>query len=111
VCGAQRMDRPKQSGVSRFPSSPEHSVVIRNVKAKIGPRDHGRQMSLDEYWSLGVTEYWIVDDKLQQALVLRRGRVKWTEKLLGPTDVCETKLLPGFKLPCAAIFEVAAENE
>ena len=53
----------------------------------------------DEYWTLGVKEYWIVDAKLKQVLVLRRGRSQWTEKTLGPADTCETKLLPGFKLP------------
>ena len=39
-----------------------------------------------------------------------RGRSQWTEKTLGPTDVCETKLLPGFKLPCRAVFEAAGEE-
>ena len=40
---------------------------------------------------------------------LRRGRTQWTEKTLGPTDQFETKLLPGFKLACKAVFEVAGE--
>ena len=64
----------------------------------------------DEYWTLGVKEYWIVDAKLKQVLVLRRGRSQWTEKTLTSADACETKLLPGFKLPCMAVFEVAGEE-
>ena len=49
--------------------------------------------------------------KLSCAPILRRGRSQWTQKTLGPDDVCETKLLPGFKLPCRGIFEAAKEND
>lgn len=76
-----------------------------------GSRDRDYTEKRDEYWTLGVKEYWIVDAKLQQALVLRRGRTRWTEKTLGPADACETKLLPGFKLPCRAVFEAGGEGE
>ena len=74
-------------------------------------RDRDYTEKRDEYWTLGVKEYWIVDAKLQQVLILKRGRSQWTEKTLGPADVCETKLLPGFKLPCRAVFEAAADRE
>jgi hypothetical protein len=39
---------------------------------------------------------------------LRRGKSDWVVKELHAGDVCETKLLPGFKLPCQAIFDAAA---
>lgn len=83
--------------------------VIEVVSESSRDRDYTEKR--DEYWTLGVKEYWIVDAKLEQVLVLKRGRVRWTEKTLGPADVCETKLLPGFKLPCRAIFEAAAEGD
>jgi Uma2 family endonuclease len=54
--------------------------------------------------------YWIVDAKLMQVLILKRGRTQWTETTLDAEDVCETKLLPGFKLACKAIFEAAQED-
>jgi Uma2 family endonuclease len=73
-------------------------------------RDRDYTEKRDEYWAIGVKEYWIVDAKLEQVLILRRGRSQWTEKTLGPADSCETKLLPGFKLACRAIFEAAAEQ-
>jgi Uma2 family endonuclease len=76
-----------------------------------GSRDRDYTEKRDEYWSLGVKEYWIVDAKLQQVLVLRRGRTQWTEKMLGATDTCETKLLPGFTLPCKAIFDAAGDEK
>ena len=55
-------------------------------------------------------EYWIVDAQLRQVMVLRRGRSQWMENPLGPDDLCETKLLPGFKLSCRAIFDAAGEE-
>jgi putative restriction endonuclease len=73
-------------------------------------RDRDYTGKRDEYWTLGVKEYWIVDAKLKQVLVLRRGRSQWTERTLGPTDTCETKLLPGFKLPVKAVFDAAGEE-
>lgn len=79
--------------------------------ASEGSRDRDYTQKRDEYWTLGVKEYWIVDAKLEQVLVLKRGRVRWTEKALGPADVCETKLLPGFKLPCLPIFQAGQGSE
>jgi hypothetical protein len=73
-----------------------------------GSRDRDYTEKRDEYWTLGVKEYWIVDAKLKKVLILKRGRSQWTEKVLGPDDTCETKLLPGFTLPCRAIFDAAA---
>jgi Uma2 family endonuclease len=70
-------------------------------------RDRDYTEKRDEYWTLGVKEYWIVDAKLEQVLILKRGRTQWTEKTLGPDDACETKLLPSFKLPCRLVFEAA----
>jgi Uma2 family endonuclease len=62
-----------------------------------------------EYWDLGIKEYWIVDAKREQVVVLRRGKADWIEKRLGPDGVVTTKLLPGFELPCKAIMEAATQ--
>jgi Uma2 family endonuclease len=83
-------------------------LVIEVVSESSRDRDYTEKR--DEYWTLGVKEYWIVDAKLQQVLALKRGRSKWTEKTLGPTDTCETKLLPGFRLPCKPVFDAAGEE-
>ena len=74
-------------------------------------RDRDYTEKRDEYWTVGVKEYWIVDAQLQRVLVLKRGRSHWTEKTLGPADVCETKLLPGFALPCKMIFAASEESD
>jgi hypothetical protein len=83
-------------------------LVVEVVSETSRDRDYTEKR--DEYWTLGVKEYWIVDAKLKQIRVLRRGRSKWTEKTQGSADVCETKLLPGFKLPCGKVFEAAGED-
>lgn len=63
----------------------------------------------EEYWALGVKEYWIVDARRDLVVQLKRGRSDWTEKRLGPSGVLTTKLLPGFKLPVQAILDAAAD--
>jgi Uma2 family endonuclease len=83
-------------------------LVIEVVSESSRDRDYTEKR--DEYWTLGVKEYWIVDAKLKQVRVLRRGRSQWTEKTLGPADTCETKLLSGFKLPCKTVFDAAGEE-
>jgi hypothetical protein len=65
-------------------------------------------MSLPAFEFARVEEGYVAE--LGQFLVLRRGRSQWTEKTLGPADTAETKLLPGFKLPCAAAFEAGGEE-
>ena len=82
-------------------------LIIEVVSESSRDRDYTEKR--DEYWSLGVKEYWIVDTKMQHVVVLRRGKSDWIEKRLGPDDTCETKLLPGFKLACKPIFDAAAE--
>lgn len=83
-------------------------LVIEVVSESSRDRDYSQKR--DEYWTLGVKEYWIVDSYLKQVLLLKRGRTQWTEKTLEASDACETKLLPGFKLACRAIFDAAGEE-
>ena len=84
-------------------------LIVEVVSESSRDRDYTEKR--EDYWSLGVKEYWIVDAKLEQILILRRGKSDWIEKALGPDDVCETKLLPGFKLPCRAIFDAAEKQD
>jgi hypothetical protein len=84
-------------------------LVIEVVSESSRERDYTQKR--DEYWALGIKEYWIVDAKLEQIVIHRRGKSDWIEKTLGADGTCETKLLPGFKLPCRAIFEAAWERK
>lgn len=65
----------------------------------------------EEYWTLGIKEYWIVDAKLNQVVVLRRGKSDWIEKTLGPEDAMETKLLAGFRLICQEVLKAGQEQD
>src|SRR4051812_23074958 len=82
------------------------ALVIEVVSAVSDHRDYFEKR--DEYWTLGVKEYWIVDTKRSHIVVLRRGKSDWIEKRLGPDDGCTSKLLPGFTLACKPIFDAAA---
>ena len=82
-------------------------LVIEVLSPSSDHRDYVEKR--DEYWTLGVKEYWIVDAKRAHVVMLRRGKSDWIEKRLGPDGVCETKLLQGFKLACKAIFDITAE--
>jgi len=84
-------------------------LLIEVVSPSSADRDYVEKR--EEYWTLGAKEYWIVDANLKKVLVLRRGRKDWIEAELHAGDVCETKLLPGFKLPCDAIFAVAGNDD
>ncbi len=84
-------------------------LLIEVVSASSDDRDYTDKR--DEYWTLGVKEYWIVDARREQVVILRRGKADWIEKTLGPADAIETKLLPGFKLACRVIFEAAGEKD
>lgn len=78
-------------------------IVIEVVSTSSDSRDYTEKR--DEYWSIGCKEYWIVDAAREQVVQLRRGKTQWIENDFGPSDHVETKLLPGFKLPCRPIFE------
>ncbi len=82
------------------------ALVIEVVSAASDHRDYVEKR--DEYWTLGVKEYWIVDAKRSQLVMLRHGKSDWIEKRLGPDDLCTSKLLPGFALACKPIFDAAA---
>jgi Uma2 family endonuclease len=78
-------------------------LVIEVVSEATRDRDYTQKR--DEYWSIGVKEYWIVDPFLERVLILRRRRSRWSETIVSRTEYCKTKLLPGLKLSCEAIFE------
>jgi Uma2 family endonuclease len=84
-------------------------LIIEVVSARSVERDYVEKR--EEYRTLGVKEYWIVDAAMGKITQLRRGKSDWLAKELFAGDVVETKLLPGFKLPCQPIFDAAAEHE
>src|SRR5262249_8493397 len=84
-------------------------LIVEVVSESSRDRDYTEKR--EEYWSLGIKEYWIVDAKLQQVVILRRGKSAWIEKVLGADGKIETKLLPGFKLDCKSIFDAVGDDQ
>jgi Uma2 family endonuclease len=82
---------------------PELAIEVVSPGSEI--RDYVEKR--EEYLAFGIKEYWIIDAAKREVLVLRRSRGKWVEQILKPGDICETKLLPGFKFDCARVFEAA----
>jgi Uma2 family endonuclease len=84
-------------------------IVIEVVSASSVDRDYVEKR--EEYWTLGAKEYWIVDAAMGKVTHLRRGKNDWIARELFADDLVETKLPPGLKMPCGAIFEAADEHE
>jgi Uma2 family endonuclease len=84
-------------------------LVVEVVSERSVDRDYIDKR--EEYWDLGIKEYWIVDARRELIVVLRRGKSDWIEKRVGPDGVVTTKLLPGFELPFKAILDAAAQAE
>ncbi len=80
-------------------------IAIEIVSPGSVERDYVQKR--EEYWTLGIKEYWIIDALAERMTILKRGRSEWNEKELGAGDAIESKLLPGFKLACQAILEAA----
>ena len=83
-------------------------IVVEGVSPGSEHRDY--QEKPEEYLRFGVREYWIVDAKRQETLVLTRSKGKWAEKVLRPGEVHRTSLLPGFEFDCRTVFAVGSSE-
>ena len=84
-------------------------IVFGVVSPSSERRDYEEKR--EEYLLFGVREYWIVDADREEMLVLRRVKNRWVERVLRPPQQYQTRLLPGFALDFAAVFEAAREAE
>lgn len=65
----------------------------------------------DEYFALGVKEYWIIDRFDKTMTVFTPGGRRPKRKDLKATQKYATPLLPGFELPLARLFALADDWE
>jgi Uma2 family endonuclease len=80
-------------------------LVIEVVSASSRHRDYNEKP--EEYFRLGVREYWIVDPETGTLKVFRRSRGRWAERTIKPPQIYKTPLLPGFEFSIEAVFKAA----
>jgi Uma2 family endonuclease len=61
----------------------------------------------DEYLSIGVIEYWVIDRFTRTMSVMTRARGKNRVRVVKEDQVSKTDLLPGFELPLARLLALA----
>jgi Uma2 family endonuclease len=80
-------------------------IVVEVVSASSRQRDYVEKR--EEYLDFGVREYWIIVEKQDQMLVLRRSGDRWVEHIVRPGEMYHTRLLSKFEFDLAAIFKAA----
>jgi Uma2 family endonuclease len=80
-------------------------IVIEVVSLSSRKRDYEEKPA--EYLRRGAREYWIIDSSKRAMVVMRRTRNRWTETLVRPPALYQTRLLPGLEFSCGAVFEAA----
>jgi Uma2 family endonuclease len=86
--------RPRPSG-PRVWTRWVPEIVVEVVSESGEDRDYVEKR--EEYLRAGVLEYWILDPRRRQMLVLLRLGDVWEEVLLGEDGVHRTELLPGLE--------------
>lgn len=102
-------DRAVWSGLGRRPEESRDIPTIAIEFVSAGKRNAIRdyETKRDEYLSVGVVEYWIID-RFRRALTVHRKSAK-KPIVVGEFETYETKLLPGFVLHLDEIM-VAADG-
>ena len=111
-CGRNRRksDRVIWAGLGRLPRKGETpTVVVEFVSSRKRDRERDYEAKRTEYEKIKVQEYWIIDrfQKIMTVHLLEGG--KFRKKVIPAKQTYRTKLLPGFELPLARLFELADE--
>jgi Uma2 family endonuclease len=80
-------------------------ILIEVVSPGSEQRDYVEKR--EEYLQFGVLEYWIIDASRQEMLALRRVGGRWTEKVVCPDEVYQSRQLPDFDFALAPILDAA----
>ena len=102
-------ERLVRIGLSRRPNDNKDMATIAVEFVSAGKRNAIRdyETKRDEYLSVGVIEYWIID-RFRRTLTVHRKSAK-KPIVVGEFETYETKLLPGFVLHLDEIM-VAADG-
>jgi Uma2 family endonuclease len=81
------------------------AVAIEVVSESSRHRDYDEKPA--DYLAFGVLEYWIVDFKNDEMVVMQRSGGRWATRAVKPGERYRTALLPGFELNLEAVFNAA----
>lgn len=101
----RQVDRAIWCGLGRKPQRREvPTICVEFVSAGIRNRTRGYLDKRNEYALAGCREYWIIDRFSRQMTAVRYDKGSSAEIVIGAKETYETPLLPGFKLPLAALL-------
>jgi Uma2 family endonuclease len=102
----RRIDRAIWCGLGRYPEFhndvPAITIEIVSERTRDWMRD--RIEKRDEFFEIGVKEYWVVD-RFRRIVTVYRGATE--ERVVKESEVYTTDLLPGFELNLKRLLEIA----
>jgi Uma2 family endonuclease len=94
-------ERDRRRGKSYWDGA---DFVAEVVSPKGEQRDYLEKR--EEYAAAGIPEYWVIDPRSRQVLILRLDGDRYTEYgPFGPGDVADCSVLPGFRIDLRECFE------
>ena len=104
----RRADRVIWAGLGRLPRKGETPTIIAEfVSSGRRSRERDYVEKRDAYMAVRVKEYWIIDrfERIMTVFLRRGGKV--IKLVIKENETYTTDVLPGFKLPLAALLAVA----
>jgi Uma2 family endonuclease len=104
----RRADRVLWAGLGRLPRKGETpTAVVEFVSSRKRERERDYEAKREEYRTVKVQEYWIIDRFTQTMTVHILEQGEYRKKVLHARQTYRTKLLPGFEVPLARLFSLA----
>lgn len=101
----RQVDRAIWCGLGRKPRRREvPTICVEFVSAGMRNRTRDYLDKRNEYAIVGCRETWIIDRFSRQMTAVRYDKESAAEIVIGAEQTYETPLLPGFKLPLAALL-------
>ncbi|MBI3822858.1 MAG: Uma2 family endonuclease [Planctomycetes bacterium] len=104
----RKADRLIWAGLGRLPRKGEApTIAVEFVSSRKRDRERDYETKREEYRKVKIQEYWIIDrfERIMTVHILENG--EYRKKVVTAKQIYKTKLLPGFEVPIARLFELA----
>ena len=102
----RRVDRVIWAGLGHQPHLLETpTICVEFVSAGQANRERDYQTKRDEYQSIGVREYWVIDRFERRMTIYRFNKGRTEEKCLTERQIITTPALPGFRVPLRQLLK------